>query len=471
MNKIYLIGCGSTSVNAIPSKTVEIIMDAGLVIGSKALIDAFSGYIAGRALPLTRSVEIVEKLAEYGQKYKDEYSVVLYSGDTGFWSGALPVSQGLEQSGIPYEMIPGISSMQMLSARLRIPYNDWHVVSLYGILNSYADLQRGVISGIMTGKTTFVLMGGMVHARDVAKVLTDAGLGGITMAVGENLFRKDERIARMKASEMESQVFGDNSVALIEAVPGLPMHSVGLKDEMFVSGKNPVIPQMTRCAVLSYLEIQDGDTFWDLGAGSGSLSVETALINRGGLVFSVEASEDALELLKANRERFGCYNIWVRKGTAPEALKGLGRPTVVFIGEKGGRIDELIPTLYSINPGVRIVALAESMDRMIEVHSVLQQYGMKYGIMELSVSQSRIAKDFHVLKPDRPCYIIKTSFSSVLKKTSVESRKTREAEEKKNVPDDTGTSSKSTEDTPENASEKCSVEGTASYCSLPRTAY
>ena len=205
---------------------------------------------------------------------------VVYSGDTGFYSGAKGLLPLLREREIPARVLPGISSVQLLSARLERPWQDWVLVSAHGT-------DCDVVRAVMRGKPAFFLTGGLLGPAEICGRLAESGLGGLPVTVGEKLSYPDESITSGTAEQLAGRSFSSLSVLLAEAAPRMERRGPGFPDGAFLRGDVPMTKQEVRAAALAKLAVRPGDIFWDVGAGTGSVSVELALASEGGEVFAV----------------------------------------------------------------------------------------------------------------------------------------------------------------------------------------
>lgn len=139
-----------------------------------------------------------------------------------------------------------------------------------------------------------------------------------------------ERISHGTAENMAERTFSSLSVLLAEAAPRPPRRTPGLPDEAFLRGKVPMTKQEIRSAILTKLAVTPQDICWDVGAGTGSVSVELAL--QGRSVWAVERQAEACELIRKNRAKFSAWNLHLQEGTAPEACETTARAGRRFCG-------------------------------------------------------------------------------------------------------------------------------------------
>ena len=176
----------------------------------------------------------------------------------------------------------------------------------------------------------------MRRPRHSARRLAAAGYGEVIATVGENLGSDAQRLVTDTVAALAQQQFAPLSVLLAERCPAPPRRAPGLPDEVFLRGKTPMTKQEVRAAVLAKLAVRPNDTLWDVGAGTGSVSVEMALAAPEGRVYAAECDADACELVCQNRAKFAVQNLHLTQGLAPEALADWPAPDAVFIGGSKG---------------------------------------------------------------------------------------------------------------------------------------
>lgn len=163
--------------------------------------------------------------------------------------------------------------------------------------------------------------------------------------------------------------------------------------------------QEARAAILSKLAVRPEDTCWDIGAGTGSVSVELALQCRA--VWAVERQPEALSLARANREKFGAWNLRLTEGRAPEALDGFPAPDAVFIGGSGGELPEILGAVRRANPKARVCVSAISLETLHTVMTELRDPE----ITQIAVSRSKPAGQLHLLTAQNPVFLVTGALS------------------------------------------------------------
>lgn len=387
--KITLIGCGCGDLTLEAHKTIE---RADLLIGAGRLLKE---YAAGRP-----AVEAVtpENIRETIRTADCGEICILFSGDSGFYSGArqlLPLLAGGQDE---IRVLPGISSVQHLAARLCRPWQDWGLYSAHGA-------ECDAVAAVCEGRPAFFLTGGKQSPDLLCRELTEAGLGFLRISVGEDFGTERERVRTGTAEKFAGERFSPLSVLLADAAPQPVRRAPGLPDECFLrSEKIPMTKQEVRTVILAKLGIGPEDTCWDIGAGTGSVSVEFAL--QAKAVYAVERNEEALSLARANREKHAAWKMRLVSGTAPEALKRLPEPDAVFVGGSGGHLREILRLIRKTNAKARICVAAVSLETLQTARETMQTLGYGVEVCQISVSRSREAGSLTMLMAQNPVWLI-----------------------------------------------------------------
>ena len=393
------LGCGTAAT--ITAEAREAIMKADCLIGAERLLASLPRECTQRRFPATRPQEILALLLESGA----ERPCVVYSGDTGFYSGTRGLLPLLEERSIPFRVLPGVSSVQLLAARLGRPWQDWALHSAHG-----ADCD--VVAAVSQGRPAFFLTGGRLGPAELCRRLADAGLGELAVTVGENLSYETEHIFRGTAAEAAGRTFAPLSVLLAEAAPRpWSPRTTGIPDGDFIRGQVPMTKQEVRAAVLGKLAVCPTDTVWDVGAGTGSVSVELALAACQGRCYAVEYQEEACELIERNRERFGAWNLTLVRGKAPEALADLPAPDAVFIGGTKGTMEQVVATVLEKNPHARICVSAIALETLAAATAALTAHGLEAEVTQIGVSRTKAVGKLHLLMANNPVFLVSAGTS------------------------------------------------------------
>jgi len=388
--KISLIGCGCGS-GTLTGEAAEAIRSADALIGAPRLLEQVPE--AEKKIPAQAAKEIAAALSCLSC---DEVCV-LFSGDSGFYSGARLLIPLLPEN-IEWRVLPGISSLQLLAARLGEPWQNWRLCSAHGV-------DCDPVWEVCHGKKVFFLTGGKLGPAELCGLLTEAGLGSLSVVVGEQLGCPEERITRRKAEALSQTAFSPLSCMLAEAAPRRKRCTPGLPDAEFERTENvPMTKQEVRAAALAKLGVGPEDTCWDIGTGTGSVAVELALQTRE--VWAVERDREALQTAARNREKHGAWNLHLKKGSAPEALEGLPKPDAVFIGGSGGQLEEILKAVYYVNQKARVCVSAIALETLQCALECLRKPGYETEVCQIAVSRSRPAGELTMMLAQNPVYLI-----------------------------------------------------------------
>ena len=393
--------------------------------------------------------------------------LVAYSGDTGFYSGAqsllklLHTDAELFKSGFEVKVLCGISSVQYLASKIGKPWQEAKFLSMHG--------RRGnLIGNLLRYPKCFLLLEGCKQLRACALMLQEAMEKGVVRGLhiyfGYQLGSAEEETGVVTVEELFGRTAEGLYLLYLETeeddrqilTPGIPdadfirqtaegnavategnagttegisgsgtienggSHSVSIESGSsclapFETGGRRTVP-MTKAEIrmlaLCKLHLTERAVFYDIGGGSGSVSIEAARLCTDGRVYSVEQRADALDLLRRNKERFCCENLEIVAGTAPEALALLPAPTHVFIGGSDGKLMEILQTVMQKNKNVRIVITCVTLETLAEVQKALTQIGKDWRkkdrieIIQVAVTKARAAGRYHLFRAQDPVFMI-----------------------------------------------------------------
>ena len=392
MQTVTLIGMGA-SADTLTAEAREALGRAELVAGAQRLLDALPAGVTAERVPAVRPADVLAVVAGA------QNAAVLYSGDTGFYSGAAGLLARLKEAGIPARVLPGLSSVQMLAAALGRPWQDWNLVSAHG-------RPCDPVAAVCGGQPAFFLTGtGESGPAALCAQLTAAGLGALPVTVGENLGLASRRIFAGTAAGAAGERFGPLAVLLAEPAFRLPARTPGWPDETFVRAEGvPMTKRAVRAQVLAQLALCPGETVWDVGAGTGSVSLEMAYANGGAPVWAVERLPEACAVLEANRRRLGGWNVRPVSGEAPAALAGLPAPDAVFIGGTRGRLGPILDAALAANPAARICLTAIALESLAAALDACAARGLEAEITQIAAAHA--AGRPHLLRAANPVFVI-----------------------------------------------------------------
>ena len=379
--RIALIGMGASAAT-LTAEALEALRRARRVAGARRLLEALPPDVTRDRVPAVRAGEIWQAVRDVDR------AAVLYSGDTGFYSGAAELLELLRGQEREAEVFPGLSSVQMLAARLGRPWQDWKLVSAHG-------RACDPVAAVCGGRPVFF------------RQLTAAGLGGLPVTVAEALAMDGERLFAGTAAQAAGRRFGPLAVLLAEPAFRLPARTPGWPDGTFVRAEGvPMTKQAVRAQVLAQLAVRPGETVWDVGAGTGSVSVELAYANGGAPVCAVECLPAACAVLEENRRRLGGWNIRVTAGTAPEALQGLPAPDAVLIGGTRGRLEPILDAILAANPAARVCLTAIALETLAAALAAFGARGMEPEVTQIAAAHAGGPGRLHLLRAENPVFIL-----------------------------------------------------------------
>ena len=408
---ISLIGVGMGNPDGLTLEAKQAVYEADVLIGAARLLQIFEDhkgvkhalYLPKDVLPLIQKIQKEEK--------KAKKIAVLFSGDASFFSGAdamnKALSEAVERGEITgrVRILPGISSVAYLSAKTGISYSDAVILSMHG-----RELNN-MVRRVMHLPKIFVLLSGAEDVRNLSEKLTAAGLGDVKITLGKNLSYADEKIVVYKAAECVNIEKGlyiaciENANATVRAV------APDLADEVFVREKTPMTKEEVREVSICKLKLNKSSVLWDIGSGTGSISVQSALLSDEIDVYAIERKEDACRLTKENADRFFLENVHCICGTAPEVFANLPKPSHAFIGGSGGNLEEILQKLYEINAEMRIVINAVSIETISEMRAIPERFPVRgFEVVQLQISRSGRVGEYHLMKAENPIWICSFSF-------------------------------------------------------------
>ena len=181
----------------------------------------------------------------------------------------------------------------------------------------------------------------------------------------------------------------------------------GLKESEITHSRGLITKDEVRAVTLHALRLPAHGVLWDVGAGSGSLSIEAARLSPGLEVFAIEKNPEQLGHIGENRSAFGAMNLRVVSGTAPEILASLPEPDRVFVGGAGGNLEGILDTVrLRMKKGIAIVnaATLETLNRAVPA---LEEAGFLVDVTQVSITRSRPVSGKRLMSALNPIFVIK----------------------------------------------------------------
>lgn len=392
--EISLVGIGMGSAETRTAEASRAIRESDLLIGARRMIDSCREFGKDCYVEYD-SQKIAQYLAEHPEYEK---VAVLLSGDPGFNSGAKKL---LDVLGNQVKVISGISSASYFMSQIQKSWDDVLITSAHG-------KHTNLVSLIKRNKKVFSILGTRNGIQNLAQEMAALGLNRAQLYTGECLSYPDEKIRKGAPEDFLNYEADPLSVVYVENPDAQKEYVThGIPDTEFLREKVPMTKEEVRTVSLSKLHLEEDSVCYDVGAGTGSVSIEMASRAWNGKVYAIEKKALAVELLKKNREKFAVENLEIIEGTAPEALENLEPPTHAFIGGSSGKMETILRLLLEKNPSVRIVINCIALETVSETLQCLKTLPVKKEeILQISVSKGKSVGNYHMMMGENPIYII-----------------------------------------------------------------
>lgn len=395
--RVNIVGIGPGNPDLLTGEARQAIAASNILLGDKRMLSAFAD--SSKTVYDTIKTSAIAEVAAKADPAKDVLAV-LVSGDVGFFSLAKTISGKLPDC----ECVRycGISSLVYFASKLQLSWDDAKIVSMHG-------RDQNLVAAVAQNKKVFSLTGGDHSPQALCKQLCEHGLGQVLVYVGENLSYPEEKITQGTAEEISALSFPSLSVMMLlndEANFFEPaVH--GLADDLFMRSKVPMTKQEVRSVSMSKLMPKATDVIYDIGAGTGSCSVELALIAKQGKVWAFERNPVAVELLGKNKELFGLTNLDVIAGEALENIKTMPAPDCVFVGGSGGDLCEMLDVIYAKNSKCRIVINAITVETLAQVAAYYKEHpDYSLEIVNVFVARSKKLGSYNLMMAQNPVYVM-----------------------------------------------------------------
>lgn len=397
MLKVNLIGIGPGNPELLTQAAAKAIQASTVLIGDSRMIKQFANPDK-KLYPTIKTQEIADIIEKLDPK--EDVVGILVSGDLGFFSLAKTIAGKLHDCEI--SRYCGISSLVYFAQSIGLSWDDAKIISMHGRNNN-------LIAAVSGNSKVFALTGGDNNVATLCQTLVQHQLGQVQIYVGENLSYPNEKITLGTAVELAEKEFPSLAVMMIinkEAkISRTSIH--GLPDECFTRTKVPMTKQEVRSICISKLAPQSTDIIFDVGAGTGSCSIELAQQVPQGRVYAFEKNQEAVELIGLNKKRFGIDNLTIIAGDAAEEIKQAPVPDKVFIGGSGGNLNSILDYLYSFNPGLKVVITAITIETIAEIadyYKDKKQYATE--MVNVAIARSKVVGSYHLMMAQNPIYVV-----------------------------------------------------------------
>ncbi|HEY2759915.1 MAG TPA: precorrin-6y C5,15-methyltransferase (decarboxylating) subunit CbiE [Pirellulales bacterium] len=389
MNKIHIIGIGDDGLDGITAQARKLVEEADLVLGTEATLKRLpKAGVTEQRIALGGNLEEAILLIN---KANDKHIAVLASGDPLFYGVARYLCDKLGKD--RFEVVPHVSSMQLAFARVKENWEDAYLT------NVATHSLPAVIEKIRVADTVGLFTSEQYPPSVVAKALIDQRIDYFYAYVCENLGSPDERVTQGSLGEIVREKFAPLNVMILvrrtetpdRPSDSRPLRRFGNADEMFLQSRPKqglLTPAEVRSIALAELAIGPTSVIWDVGAGSGSMAVEAAMLASEGTAYAIEMDPEDINLIRANAERFRVKNLTPVLGNAPEAWGNLPQPDCIFVGGSGREIARLVELAYTqLKAGGRLVASVGSIENLSAVHEALERQAGDVAVRMINVAR------------------------------------------------------------------------------------
>ena len=400
MKPVAIIGMG-LSPEDLTDRHRRIIESADILVGGQRLLDYFKETSVRREAidkNITKAVEFIK------DRMVNQSVVVLASGDPLFFGiGSILVKALGAENVVIY---PNISSIAAAFARIKEPWSQVRVVSLHGRKSDDAlfnDLRQGFTVAVFTDPVR--------NPAWIAKRLITEDFVNINMCVLESLGTDAECFNWYSPEQASEMVFSEPNLVILkrntrqQRIQTAP--HFGIPDHYFVHEQGLITKSEIRAISLAKLQLLPQHVVWDLGAGSGSVSIEAALLVNSGKVYAVEKNPKRVEQIKTNMHQFGITNMTVVQAVLPDGLTGLAEPDRIFIGGGGRNLKAIIQgAVAAMKPDGIVVVNTVLIPNVQTAMETLEALGLKTSMVQAQISHSRRMPWSERLEAQNPVWIV-----------------------------------------------------------------
>ena len=398
---INVVGMGLSPEDLSP-RAMKIIMNADILAGGKRHLAFFPDHAAQRVV-LDRNVETT--LTGLIKSCRGKRVVVLASGDPNFFGVAPLVCKVFGKKNV--SVLPNITAFQAACARVRENWEDAVFISLHGRPLAQLD-------SIPADDRTVVLYcdGNNTPAR-VAQYLVryDKGFKKCQTWVFENLGQQDERISDGILEKFKNYSAAALTMMIIKTKKGIAGHHdekrIGIPDAEFCHDSGMITKRDARMLTLSRLGCGNNQVVWDIGAGSGSISIEAARLYPGIEVYAVERNRERFLQLEKNIKKFRAAGVHAVLGSAPAALKTLPGPQSVFVGGSGGNLSGILQEVKKrISKNGNLVVNCITITTLAQVLQLFKKWQWNYTVVSVQIAHLKSREQPEIFRAENPLFIV-----------------------------------------------------------------
>jgi precorrin-6B C5,15-methyltransferase / cobalt-precorrin-6B C5,C15-methyltransferase len=398
MKRIYVIGAGIEGQEGFSRRALELVGQAEMLCGGERQLALFPDFAGEKVAIGSDLAGLAERLRGTGKR-----AVVLASGDPLFFGIGRYLLRNFSSGEL--EFVPNVSSVQYAFAKIKEPWDDTVFVSAHG------RGLKGAVDRIVANDKAAVLTDELNTPAAIAAELIKRGREGYAAWLCENLGTAAEKIIstdvkgllKIKAAPLNVLILiKEYEAAGEEYVPTL-----GIPDEEFATVKKLITKEEVRVVTLAKLKLRHDMTLWDIGAGSGSISIEADHLLPNGRIFAVERNPQCRDFIKANLKKFNARHVTLIEGDAPACLEALPDPDRVFVGGSGGSLYHILQAVDARLPADgRVVLNAVTLDTLTAANEFFDNAGYQVEVTVVNIARTRPLTDYKMFEAYNPVYII-----------------------------------------------------------------
>jgi precorrin-6Y C5,15-methyltransferase (decarboxylating) len=419
MNKIHVIGIGFRPLD---NRTKKCLLGSDDVLANSRLLDVFKNYdeyesVKDRIIVHGSVYEMMDYIRE---NYKKKKIALLAAGDPMFFGIGRLAIERFGQDAV--EVYPDLSSMQVAFSRVRETSNNALLMSLHGgpdpEKRRKMEHEISEVPGLLERHGKIAILTDKVNSPEkIAETIfrrsaVSSQRSAVKIYVCEKLGYDDEKITSGTPEEISKKTFEHPNIVIIKRTTE-PVGArrclalaFGLREDEIGHSKGLITKDEVRAVTLHKLRLPREGVFWDIGAGSGSVSIEAARLCPGLNVISIEKNGEQINYINGNREKFGIVNLKVVEGLAPDGLDDLPSPDRVFIGGSANKLDSIVKAAAGKMDAGIIVVNATTIETLNEAVQSLEKNSFGVSISEVSISRSKKIKDKRHMSALNPIFIV-----------------------------------------------------------------
>lgn len=400
MKPVTIIGLGMSPKDLTQTQT-EIIRQADILMGGRRHLAYFAD-LSMEKREVTKDIR--SAIAFIRERLDDNKIVVLASGDPLFFGiGALIIRDiGTEKVSVS----PNVSAVASVFAKIKAPWSRAKVISLHG-----RDCELDMLRALQGGDPVAVFTDRVKTPAWIAEFLLARGLEDVEICVAENLGAENELIRWFQPARAAKTEFEDLNVVILQRgkseKPNQAGLHLGMPEEAFEHEGGLITKAEVRAVTLAKLKLHPGHILWDLGAGSGSVGIEAALLMKNGRIFALEQKPERVSQIQSNIRRFGIHNLEVMEARLPQGLDDLPSPDRIFIGGGGKGLPEIIAaSARKLNAhGIMVVntVLLANLDAAV---TAMHKAGCKTEVIQIQIQRTKAMPWSERFEAQNPVWII-----------------------------------------------------------------